>query len=172
MFLKIFRSFQRGTVGLCRSKRCKITSCQSWRSQERSASRPRPQSASLPGFEPRSRSNHSQSLMAGNFAALWPTDPKFLALKDLNPFKIVSKVQKTSSILRVGFALSKWPHLHRAYVVGGCLFNFGTVFKQVHYFQFPSTCAYYSRAQSVQGGILFKEIQYLPYRLEYNPSLE
>ena len=67
------------------------------------------------------------TLTAGNFAALWPTDPKFLALKDLNPFKTVSKVQKTSSILRVGFALSKWPHLHRAYVVGGCLFNFGTV---------------------------------------------
>ena len=71
--------------------------------------------------------NYSQSLIACNFAALWPTDLKSLALKDLNPFKTVSKVQKTSSILRVGFALSKWPHLHRAYVVGGCLFNFGTV---------------------------------------------
>ena len=67
------------------------------------------------------------TLTAGNFAALWPTDPKFLALKNLNPFETVSKVQKTSSISRVGFALSKWPHLHRAYVVGGCLFNFGTV---------------------------------------------
>ena len=29
----------------------------------------------------------------------------------------MSKVQEVSSILRVGFALSKWPHLHRAYVV-------------------------------------------------------
>ena len=57
--------------------------------------------------------------MAGNFAALWPTDPKFSALKDLNPFKTVSKVQEASSILRVVFALSKWPrpHLHRAYLV-------------------------------------------------------
>ena len=51
-----------------------------------------PQSASLPGLDSRSRSNHSQSLMASNFAALWSTDPKFLALKDLNPFKTVSKV--------------------------------------------------------------------------------
>ena len=59
-----------------------------------------------------------QSLMASNFAALWPTDPKFLALKDLNPFKTVSKVQKISSILRVGFFLSKWPHLHRVYLLG------------------------------------------------------
>ena len=60
----------------------------------------------------------SPNLTACNFAALWPTDPKFLALKDLNPFKTESKVQKTSSILRVGFALPKWPHFHRAYVVG------------------------------------------------------
>ena len=28
-------------------------------------------------------------------------------------------------------------------------------------FQFSSTCAHYSRAQSVQGGILFKEIGYM-----------
>ena len=62
-------------------------------------------------------SNHSQSLMAGNFAALWPTDSKFSALKDLILFSTVSKDQKASSILKVGFALSKWPHLHRAYVV-------------------------------------------------------
>ena len=52
-------------------------------------------------------SNHSQSLMASNFAALSPTDPKFSALKDLNPFSTVSKVQEAGSILKVGFALSK-----------------------------------------------------------------
>jgi len=55
--------------------------------------------------------------MANKFAALWPTDPKFSVLKDLNLFIIVSKVQETRNILRVGFALSKWPHLHRAYLV-------------------------------------------------------
>ena len=62
-------------------------------------------------------SNHSQSLMASNFAALWPTDSKFSALKDLNLFEIVSIVQEASRILRVVFALSKWPHLHKAYAV-------------------------------------------------------
>ena len=72
--------------------------------------------------------NHSQSLIAGKFAALRPTDPKFLALKDLNPFQTVSKVQKTSSILRVILlSQSDLNHLHRAYVVGVCLFNFGIV---------------------------------------------
>ena len=32
----------------------------------------------------------------------------------------MSKVQEASSSLRVGFALSKWPHLHRAHVVTVC----------------------------------------------------
>ena len=39
-----FRSFQRGIVGLCRSKDCKATSCQSWRSEKNPAGRPRPHS--------------------------------------------------------------------------------------------------------------------------------
>ena len=34
-------------------------------------------------------------------------DPKFSALKDLNPFKTVSKVQEAIIILRVTFVLSK-----------------------------------------------------------------
>ena len=49
------------------------------------------------------------NLTASNFKALSPTGPKFLALKDLNLFKIVSKFQEASSILRVGFALSNRP---------------------------------------------------------------
>ena len=58
----------------------------------------------------RGQINHSQSLMASNFAALWSTEPKFSALKDLNLLKTVSKFQEASSILKVGFTLSKWPH--------------------------------------------------------------
>ena len=55
-------------------------------------------------------SNHSQSLMAGIFVVLWPTDPEFSAFKGLNPFKIVWKFQKASSILKVDFVLSNRPH--------------------------------------------------------------
>ena len=55
--------------------------------------------------------------MVSNFAAFLPTDPKFLALKDLNPFKFVSKVQNASIILRVGFDLPKWPHFNSIYLV-------------------------------------------------------
>ena len=61
--------------------------------------------------------NHSQSLMARNFAALQPTDLKFSASKDLNPFTTVLKVQGANSILRVSFALSKYPHFNSAYLV-------------------------------------------------------
>ena len=53
------------------------------------------------------------TLTASNFAALWPTDPKFSAFKHLNLLKKHTKNQEASSILRVVFALSKWPHLHR-----------------------------------------------------------
>ena len=53
------------------------------------------------------------TLTASNFAALWPTDPKFSAFKHLNLLKKHTKNQEASSILRVVFTLSKWPHLHR-----------------------------------------------------------
>ena len=36
--------------------------------------------------------------MASNFAALWSIDFKFSAKKDLNPFKIVSKVQRLQAL--------------------------------------------------------------------------
>ena len=50
------------------------------------------------------------TLTASNFAALWPAEPKFLASKDLIFLKTVSKFQENSSILKVEFTLSKWPH--------------------------------------------------------------
>ena len=70
-----------------------------------------------------------KTLTAGSFAALWPTDFKFLALKDLNFLKKHIKNQETSSILKVVFALSKWPYFHRAYVVTVCNQNFIAVYQ-------------------------------------------
>ena len=49
--------------------------------------------------------------MVNNFAVLWPTDPKFSEIKDLYLFSTVSKAQEANRILRIDFALSKWPHL-------------------------------------------------------------
>ena len=57
------------------------------------------------------------TLTTVNFEAIWQKDLKFLEIKDLNCLKKYAKYQEASSILWVGFALSKWPHLHRAYVV-------------------------------------------------------
>ena len=47
------------------------------------------------------------TLIASNFAALCPADPKLLPLKDLNLFLKCVKFQGAGSILRVGFARSK-----------------------------------------------------------------
>ena len=55
------------------------------------------------------------TLTASNFAALWPIDPKFLAFIDQNPFSKCAKFQDAGGILRVAFAWSNWPHLHRGY---------------------------------------------------------
>ena len=59
------------------------------------------------------------TLTASNFAALWPKDLKFSAFKDLNPFSKCVKFQEATSILRLGFALSKWPHFDSGYLLGG-----------------------------------------------------
>ena len=53
------------------------------------------------------------TLTTGNFEAIWPKGLKFLAIKDLNCLKKYAKYQEAGSISKVGFALSKWPHLHR-----------------------------------------------------------
>ena len=55
------------------------------------------------------------TLKGSDLAALWPTDSKPLALKDLNLFSNCVKFQDAGGILRVGFAWSNWPHLHRGY---------------------------------------------------------
>ena len=57
------------------------------------------------------------TLTASNFEALWPTDFRLTAIKDLNLLKKRTKNQEAGSILKVSFALSKRPHFHRAYLV-------------------------------------------------------
>ena len=74
---------------------------------KKSAIRPLPHSNQSARVRGGPGSNHSQTLMAGNFAALLPIDPKFLALKDLNLFKTFLKIQEASNILYLGLALSK-----------------------------------------------------------------
>ena len=99
--------------GVCRSTTAKLLAVKVGGLKKKSAGRPWPHSNQSAWVRVLAWSNHSQSLMAGDFAALWPTDSKFLATKDLNLLKKHTKNQMASSVLEVVFALSKSPHLHR-----------------------------------------------------------
>ena len=57
------------------------------------------------------------TLKASNFAPLLSTDHIFLALKDLNLLKRYTENQEASCVFRINFATSKWPHIHRAYLL-------------------------------------------------------
>ena len=117
---KGFRSFNAKGLGSLGQRASKLPAFKVGGLKKKSAAQPQPHSNHTAYIRERPGSNHSQSLMADNFAALWLTDPKFSAFKDLNPFSIVYKVQEAGSILRVGFGLSKWPHFHRAYLSTVC----------------------------------------------------
>ena len=62
----------------------------------------------------------SPALTASNFEALLSTNLTFTVSKVVNLLKKCTKNQEASSIWRVVFALSKSPHLLRAYVVTLC----------------------------------------------------
>ena len=47
------------------------------------------------------------TLTTSNFEAIYPKDLKFSAIKDLNRLEKYAKYQEASSILWMGFALSK-----------------------------------------------------------------
>ena len=117
---KKFRSFIAENLESVGQRASKLLAVKVGGLKKKSAMWPRPLSNYLARVRVVPGSNHSQSLMARHFAALWLTDPKFSAIKDLNPFKKLWKVQDARSSLRVEFALSKWPHFHRVYLVTVC----------------------------------------------------
>ena len=82
------------------------------------------------------------TLTTGNFEAIWPKDLKFLAIKDLNCLNKYAKYQEASSILRVGFAISKWPHLYSAYLVTVCNRTFIAVPSIFVHSSLQITCIY------------------------------
>ena len=71
------------------------------------------------------------STPTSNFAALWLKDPILKRLKDLNLLKRYTKYQEAGSILKVIFALSNWPQLHRVDLIR-VWYSFGiTVFIKI-----------------------------------------
>ena len=83
-FFKRFRSFEAKNLGSVGQRAAKLLAVKVGGLKKKSAAQPRPHSKQSARIRERAGSNQSQSLMAGNFAALLPTDPKFLSSKDLN----------------------------------------------------------------------------------------
>ena len=90
----MFRSFNAENLRSIGQRALKLLAVKVGGLKKKSANQPRPLSNHSARIRVVPGSNHSQSLMAGNFAALQPTDPKFLAIKDPNLFKTVQEAQK------------------------------------------------------------------------------
>ena len=88
-FFKRFRSFNAENLVSVDQRATNLLAVKVGGLKKKSAALPRSFSNQSARILDCPRSNHSQSLMAGNFAALWSTYFKFLALKDLKPFKIM-----------------------------------------------------------------------------------
>ena len=82
-FCKGFRSFNAKNLRSIDQKASKLLVVKFGGLKKKSAAQPRLHSNQLARIGERTGSNHSQSLMPGNFAALWPTDPKCSLLKNL-----------------------------------------------------------------------------------------
>ena len=120
-FKKGIRSFNTENWGSVGQRPPKLPAVKVKGHKKKSADRPRPLWTSRTEFE---LYRGQIILKASWLVILKPFDLKFSALTDLNPFKKLLKVQDTSSSLWVGFALSKWPHFHRVYLVTLCKRSF------------------------------------------------
>ena len=85
VFKKI-RSFDAENLGSVDLRAAKLLAVKVGDLKKKSASQPLPHPNQSAWVRCPARSNHSQSLMAGNFATFGPTDLKFSALRDLNCF--------------------------------------------------------------------------------------
>ena len=99
-FFKRFRSFIAENLKSVGQTAAKWLAVKVGGLKKKSAFQPRPHSNWSARVREHPGSNHSQSLMAGNFAAHWPTDSIFTAIKDLNLLKKYTKSQESVSILR------------------------------------------------------------------------
>ena len=83
-----FRSFDSENLGSVGQRAAKLLAIKLWEWFDPGHSQIQANGA-FRIFGLKGKSVQVQSLMASNYAALWPTDLKFLAVKDLNPFLMV-----------------------------------------------------------------------------------
>ena len=112
-----FRSLKRGTVSLCRLKGCKVMAhqtlriIQSYGIQTLAASK---------WFDSGRPAEFFSNLQLWQLLTLLPFDPQRFRVP---LWKDINLLYCHGSILKISFALSKWPHnLHSAYVIGILIF--------------------------------------------------
>ena len=109
VLLRSFRSFQRGTASLCRSKGCKVVSgkLEIWKKFCCSTHCRLFVNGlgSIPG-----RWDHPQSLINNNIAAPWPRKTCSTSVERPKPYSNILSVYETGRIFRIGFDLSMWSY--------------------------------------------------------------
>ena len=102
--LRRLRSFQRGTVGLCRSTGCKVTSCQSWKFEKNSATQPTPdyRGSTWAGGRIFCQTSNFDSLYL--CSKLTYRDSQYLFGKIATSLTCIVSIQSSSRILNTGFA--------------------------------------------------------------------
>ena len=114
--LRRFRCLQRGTVSLCRSTGWKAIIYQSWRYLHQN---PHLKTTRVqPGFDSQTKGSSSNFDSLYLCSHLTYRDPQCLFKKIWTSLTYIVSIQRTRRILIISYTLSKWPHLHRAYLLG------------------------------------------------------
>ena len=116
-FFKRLRSFQRVTAGLCRSAYHKVTSCQRWRMIQLSGNWTQ---SALVLFRVGQVTYFFQTSIFDSlyfWRQLTYRDLQYLFGKISNSLTNSISIKRTRRIFNTSYALSKWPHFNRAYVV-------------------------------------------------------
>ena len=114
----MFRSFLRGVVSLCRSKGCKVSVCQILKINLLPGRVSNPSCMHV-GLAAKQQ-NIFSSIHLWQHVNLQPFDPQIFTVplwKNLKHLKNILLTDKNGRIFKIGFSLSKWPHLHRAFYV-------------------------------------------------------
>ena len=75
-----------------------------------------------PGFDSQTIGSSSNFDSLYLCSQLTYRDPQYLFGKIWTSLTYIVSIKRTSRIFNIDYALSKWPHLHRAYVIRGCIF--------------------------------------------------
>ena len=114
-FFKRFRSFDSENLGSTGQRAAKLQAIKVWEWCDPGRSRMRADRFEWGQGRMADFFLRPPTLTDSNFVALWPKDPIFTALKDLNLLKKSVNIEEAGSLLKI--CLLKWPHFHKAYLV-------------------------------------------------------